>query len=153
MVQLIENKIIMSPAPLDVHQEVIGEVFLSIAGYVKKHRLGKVRIAPYDVYLDAQNAFQPDIVFVSTERLHTIKRNGLHGAPDLIVEILSPATSKLDKQQKKNVYERCGVKEYWIIDPTDRSVYGYELVNNTFRDLPLTYGVLESRLLHTSFNF
>lgn len=86
---------------MDVHQEVIGEVFLSIAGYVKKHRLGKVRIAPYDVYLDAQNAFQPDIVFVSTERLHTIKRNGLHSAPDLIVEILSPATSKLDKQQKK----------------------------------------------------
>lgn len=129
---------------MDVHREVIGEVFLSIAGYVKKHRLGKVRIAPYDVYLDAQNAFQPDIVFVSTERLHT---------PDLIVEILSPATSKLDKQQKKNVYERCGVKEYWIIDPTDRSVYGYELVDNTFRDLPLTYGVLESRLLHTAFNF
>jgi Uma2 family endonuclease len=153
LIQLIENKLIMSPTLLDVHQEVIGEVFLAIAAYVKRHRLGKVRIAPYDVYLDGENAFQPDIVFVSNERLHTIKKNGLHGAPDLVIEILSPVTGKYDEKDKKNVYERCGVKEYWIIDPTDKAVQGFQLVDGSFRALPATRGVINSGLLRTAFHF
>jgi Uma2 family endonuclease len=153
LVQLIENNLIMSPAPLDVHQEVIGEVFLAIANHVKRRRLGKVRIAPYDVYLDDQNAFQPDIVFVSNQNLGAIKRNGLHGAPDLVIEILSAATAKYDEHLKKDVYERCGVKEYWIINSTDRSVQGYQLVNQTFRALPPTEGLIQSPLLHASFSF
>lgn len=153
LTQLIENKLIMSPAPLDVHQEVIGEIFLSIAAYVKRHRLGKVRIAPYDVYLDAENAFQPDIVFVSNERLHTIKKNGLHGAPDLVIEVLSLATGRYDEKEKKKVYERCGVKEYWIINPADKAVQGFQLVDKAFRELPATEGVICSVLLRTALHF
>lgn len=152
-VQLIDNNLVMSPSLLDVHQVAIGEIFLSMATYVKRHRLGKVRIAPYDVYLDEHNAFQPDIAFVSTERMHIIKQDGIHGAPDLIVEILSPATGKYDEHEKKRVYERCGVKEYWLVNPKDKAVRGYELVDNTYRELPLTYGAIPSGLLRTSFQF
>jgi Uma2 family endonuclease len=153
LVQLIDNHLVMSPSLLDVHQVAIGEIFLSMATYVKRHRLGKVRIAPYDVYLDEHNAFQPDIAFVSTERMHIIKQNGIYGVPDLIVEILSPATGRYDEHEKKQVYERCGVKEYWIVDPKNKAVRGYELVNNAYRELPVAYGLITSGLLRTSFEF
>jgi len=152
-VQLIDNHLIMSPSLLDVHQVAIGEIFLSMATYVKRHRLGKVRIAPYDVYLDEQNVFQPDIAFVSTERMHIIKQDGIYGAPDLIIEVLSPATGRYDEHEKKRVYERCGVKEYWIVNPKDKAVRGYELADQSYRELSLSYGAIPSALLRTSFQF
>jgi len=72
--------------------------------------LGTVRYAPYDVYLDDKNAFQPDILFVRKENMHLIEEDGLYGAPDLVIEILSPSNSKYDLKVKKEVYERYGVK-------------------------------------------
>jgi hypothetical protein len=68
MVQLIENNIVMSPAPLDRHQSLLPEISYELFGFVRKNKLGQVRTAPYDVYLDKKNAFQPDIVFISKER-------------------------------------------------------------------------------------
>jgi Uma2 family endonuclease len=100
LIQLINNQFVMSPAPTDNHQEILGEIFSQLLQFVKKNNLGKVRVAPYDVYLNRKNAFQPDIVFIAAENLRKIKQSGLHGTPDLFIEILSPATWHFDKGDK-----------------------------------------------------
>jgi len=146
-IQLIENNLVMSPAPLDRHAGIIFELTGELFDFIKKSKKGKVRIAPYDVYLDERNAFQPDIVYVSNERAHLIKPNGLHGAPDLIIEILSPSTEKYDLGEKKDVYEKSGVTEYWIINPEDNSTTGYYLVGDEYHEFFKGVGRIESKLL------
>jgi Uma2 family endonuclease len=153
LVQLIENNLVMSPSPKDLHQKYLGELFVQLLTHVRNKKLGEVRIAPYDVYLDTKNAFQPDLIFISNENLHKIQENGLHGAPDLVIEVLSPGTAKYDKGKKKNVYERCGVKEYWIVDPATKIVTGYTFQENQFVEIESLAGVINSRLLDTTLNF
>lgn len=153
LIQLIENNLVMSPSPKDRHQEVLEELTFQLTTYIRKKKFGKVRFAPYDVYLDGKNAFQPDLVFISTENLYKIQENGLHGAPDLVIEVLSPSTGKQDKGKKKNVYERCGVREYWLVDPVNKSVSGYGLRDGKFVEIGTAAGVIDSVLLGTSFTF
>src|SRR5699024_7877380 len=107
----------------------------------------------YDVYLGERNAFQPDIVFISNERLSLIQEDGLHGAPDLVIEILSPSTAKYDLEEKKEVYERFGVKEYWTVEPVTRSVQGWLLVEGKFEEMTAQNGEIPSRLLNEVFAF
>lgn len=71
----------MSPAPSDPHQDKVDIIYRCLGDFVENKKLGKTRIAPYDVYLNRRNVYQPDIVFIATENLHKIKRNGLHGTP------------------------------------------------------------------------
>ena len=137
----------MSPAPLDRHQSLSMEISAELFHHVKTRKLGTVRAAPYDVYFDTQNAFQPDILFISKERMHLIDKDGQYGAPDLIIEILSPATAKYDLEDKKGVYEQYGVKEYWIVDSEDKSVLGYSLTNGTFTLIQGFIGKIDSKLL------
>ncbi len=152
-VQLIENNLIMSPAPLTRHQVMIKEIYPELSMYIEKNRLGIALVAPVDVYLDKKNAFQPDIFFISNERMHLIKEDGLHGAPDLIIEILSPSTAKYDLQDKKDVYERSGVTEYWIVDPADNATTGYYLVQDEYHEFFKGKGRIESKLLDWQLNF
>lgn len=153
MAQLVNNQIIMSPAPSDPHQKVLDKIYRRLGDFVEENNLGGTRPAPYDVYLNRRNAYQPDIVFISTENLHKIKNNGLHGAPDLVIEILSPATWRIDKEDKKDEYERSGVKEYWMVDPMDKSTEGFQLVNGEFQLLPSEPGKLSFRLLNCTITF
>jgi Uma2 family endonuclease len=153
LAQLIQNQIIMSPAPLDRHQRISMELSSELVYHVKRNKLGTVRYAPYDVYLDLQNAFQPDIIFISNEQKHLIDKDGFYGAPALVIEILSPSTAKYDLEEKKDIYERYGVKEYWIVDPADGSVVGYASENNKFVTLPATVGKIESTLLDWKVEF
>src|SRR5699024_2227916 len=117
LVQLIENNIVMSPAPKFQHQKILGDIYFQLQKFIKDKELGQVVMAPVDVYLGDKNAFQPDILFISNERKSRIEEDGLHGAPDLVIEILSPSTAKYDLEEKKDIYERFGVKEYWIVEP------------------------------------
>ncbi len=153
LAQLIENEIVMSPAPSDSHQKILNEINFQLLGFVKNHQLGEVRVAPYDVYLDGKNAFQPDIIFVGNESLELIEEDGLHGAPDLVIEVLSPSTAKYDLDEKKDVCERHSVKEYWIVDPETKSTQGYYLDDGSFIALGKNKGVIASRLLGSDFNF
>lgn len=153
LAQLINNQLVMSPAPSDAHQVVTGEIYAALLYYVKKSNLGEVRIAPYDVYLNRRNAFQPDIVFIANENLHKIRPNGLHGAPDLVIEILSPASWHYDKGDKKDEYERSGVKEYWIADPVTKTTEGFWLVNGEYEPLPSGTGKIAFRLLDFTLDF
>ena len=91
-VQLINNQLIMSPAPQDPHQQLVTDISYELTGYVKKNNLGKTRVAPSDVFLNDENIYQPDVYFVSNDNTGHFERDGFHGAPDLVIEILSPGT-------------------------------------------------------------
>lgn len=151
--QLIENMIVMEPAPAFLHQDISAQLAVAIYNFVKQRGLGKLLYAPINVYLDDENAFQPDILYISRERLSIIKKNGIYGAPDLIVEIISPATSQFDWHDKKRMYERNAVKEYWLVNPGSGMVQGYKLVKKAFQALPPAKGALSSVLLGAKFEF
>jgi Uma2 family endonuclease len=153
LVQLIENNIVMSPSPVDKHSYLVIELGSELRNFNKANKKGAVRLAPTDVYLDKKNAYQPDIFFVSNERMHIKKGNNWHGAPDLVIEVLSPSTAKYDLQEKKDVYERNGVKEYWIVDPADDSAIGYYLVNDEYHQFFKGVGRIESKLLDWQVDF
>ena len=153
LVQLIENELLMLPASKGIHQKVLIRLIAALYNLIEQNKLGEVRCAPYDVYLDNSNAYQPDIIFIANDNVDTIKEDGIYGAPDLIIEILLAGTARYDKNKKKEVYERTGVKEYWIVDPADKSALGYSLKNGKFIELERAKGIIHSKLLNASLSF
>ncbi|MBI5772809.1 MAG: Uma2 family endonuclease [Verrucomicrobia bacterium] len=123
--QLVEGKLYMAPSPEYYHQSVAGNIYHRIRCHLDRHALGKVAIAPSDVQLDFVNVHQPDVYFVSNERLGIIEKQGPVGAPDLVVEVLSKSTARLDKGPKLRVYARSGVKELWLVDKDRKTVAVY----------------------------
>ncbi len=91
-------------------------------GHVRAQGLGAVYDAPFDVILSEEDVVQPDIVFVAAEHRHRLRPEGLRGAPDLVVEILSPATAERDRGVKQHLYFKYGVREYWLVDPEGQTV-------------------------------
>jgi len=152
-VQLINNQIVKAAAPLDIHQLVLGDIFVELSINVKQFKLGQTRVAPYDVFLSPKNVFQPDICFILNENLHKIEKDGLHGAPDLVIELLSSGTSKYDLDEKKDLYERYGVKEYFVVEPLSKSVDHYWLENSEYLKQESTTGEINSKLLACRFAF
>ena len=120
--QLIQGDLYMAPAPNRFHQEISRNLQFELHSYLKRNPIGKLFDAPFDVYLDEINVFQPDIIIVLNERLGILTEEGAEGAPELVVEILSPKTRRLDLVNKKQEYARAGVKELWIIDPEPRII-------------------------------
>ena len=104
-------------------------------GWNSQKNVGQFFTAPYDVYLDPSNAgIQPDLLFVSHERDFVIRENnGIVGAPDLVVEILSKGTMHKDRGDKREVYEQFAVREYWVVDPPNKSIEVYRMENNSYR--------------------
>jgi len=128
--QLIEGDLYMAPAPNRYHQDISRNLELIIGNWLKKHPIGKLYDAPFDVVLDEFDVFQPDILFVSKERASILTDAGAEGAPDFIVEILSPRTARLDLDNKRKMYARHGVTELWIIDPEPRRILVYRFKEN-----------------------
>jgi len=123
--QLIGGKLVRTPAPSIKHQDVLKKIFAKLYSLEEK-KLGKVFCAPVDVYFEETETYQPDIIFISRERLEIIEEERIRGAPDLVVEIISPSTAYYDLRKKFKIYEKHGVKEYWIVDPEEKSVTIYE---------------------------
>lgn len=123
--QLIDGEFIMSPSPRFHHQEISARLLTALRNYVEPKQLGKAVAAPADVYLMENDVYQPDILFVARNRLDLIKDDGVHGAPDFVIEILSPATAYYDEHRKKDIYQQSGVRELWIIDPFTASVEAF----------------------------
>jgi Uma2 family endonuclease len=125
--QLIDGDLHMAPSPNLFHQEISRNLEIIIGTYLLANPIGKIFDAPIDVFLTETNVFQPDLLVVSTENFHLLKEDGIHGAPDLVIEILSPSTTKLDLGAKKRVFARCEVQEFWAVDPQTRKVAVYDL--------------------------
>jgi len=116
--EVIDGELFMTPAPTTGHQRVSRDLGLAMVLFVKERNLGEVFYAPVDVYLPGQETpVQPDIVFVHRDHLGIIKERGIEGAPDIIVEVLSPTSWWKDRKVKYPLYERTGVPEFWLVDP------------------------------------
>ncbi len=131
--QLIDGELVMSPSPTYLHQSVVWELGTSMRNFVQKRDLGSVVGAPIDVYFSDTETFQPDLVFISNERRARITEVRINGAPDLVVEVLSPSTAYYDLTKKQRVYEAHGVREYWIVDPHDRTAKIYRNTDKGFQ--------------------
>jgi Uma2 family endonuclease len=125
--ELVEGELFMSPPPLRIHQEIARNIVGIILAYLDKRPIGKLFFAPFGVFLTEIDAYQPDIVFISNDRKSALTEEGLSGAPNFVVEILSRSTEKLDKGPKKKIYAQSGVDELWLIDPKQKTVALYHL--------------------------
>ena len=131
--ELVEGELRrMTPSPTVFHQKISGRIEKALREWVDEHNLGEVYDSPIDVVLSEHNVVQPDILYISRERLGIIKEACIRGAPDLVVEILSPSTVEWDRVIKRRIYSRYGVREFWIVDPEGRSI---EVASHNGREL------------------
>jgi Uma2 family endonuclease len=133
--EVIDGALYMTPPPSLGHQGAVAVLLRYLLPYVDERDLGRVFPSPVGVTLDDENGLQPDIVFLSRERLHLRSTRGIEGAPDLVVEVLSPRTQSRDRGVKMKRYAVAGVPNYWIVVPRTRRIeehrltpLGYELV-------------------------
>jgi Uma2 family endonuclease len=131
--EVIEGELLMAPAPDVQHQDVLGDFWIALRQYVKEKNLGRVYFAPIDVILGEENVVQPDILFIAGERLGIVHRRGIMGRPDLAVEILSSSSFYRDRYEKRILYERFGIPEYWIVDPANRTIEVFVLEEGEYR--------------------
>jgi Uma2 family endonuclease len=120
--EIVDGDLFMVPAPVPYHQRVSRNLARYLDRFVTDNDLGEVFSAPCDLLLSETDVVQPDLFYISKARLSIITETNIQGAPDLIVEILSPATAQRDRGIKQKLYARGGVAEYWIVDPATKSV-------------------------------
>ncbi|MEW5786191.1 MAG: Uma2 family endonuclease [Bacillota bacterium] len=147
--QLVGGELVLTPAPGTYHEIISFNLGLALGKFAVSHQLGRVLFAPIDVYLNETETYQPDIIFIARERIEIIEPARINGAPDLVVEILSPATAYYDLRKKYKVYERSGVREYWIIDPEEKSAQIFLLKEGKFAldQEAATQGIVTSHVI------
>lgn len=132
--QLVENDLIMSPSPSLAHQLILGEFYETIKVFIKgTNNLGLVVLSPMDVRFDNDNIFQPDLIYISKGKIKEIVKDIIEGAPDMVIEILSPSNAYYDLRQKKDIYQKYGVKEYIIVDPIAFNCELYVLKDDAYQ--------------------
>jgi len=141
--EVIEGELYMSPAPLTIHQWAKLKLASKFLNFTETHDAGRVLDAPTDVLLPGlATPVQPDVIFVVKERLGIIKEERIEGAPDIVVEVLSPSNWLVDRRKKFEIYAKAGVREYWIVDPKARTIELFCLRGSTYT-LIGKYGVGE----------
>jgi Uma2 family endonuclease len=120
--ELLNGELVMAAAPLLYHQYILRKLLNKMSDYIDERNLGELYSSPADVVLSDTDVVQPDLLFVSSHRSHILTRENVRGAPDLVVEILSPATAERDRTIKLDLYAQHGVKEYWIVDSDARTI-------------------------------
>ncbi len=131
--ELLEGGLLASPSPNQKHQRCIWQLMAFLqsaehAGY------GRGYVAPFDVILDDYNVVEPDVLFIRTEHFHIITEAHVEGAPDLVVEVLSPGTQDRDRGVKAHAYAQFGVEEYWIVDPENQTLTIYRLTAGHYQE-------------------
>ncbi len=149
--ELINGELVRKQSPTLDHQNIADNILIAIKTYARKNKLGKAYSAPLDTVLDDGNACHPDVLFVSKERYHILdeKEKIVMGAPDLVVEVLSKSTAFYDRGDKKDIYEKYGVREYWLIDQKNKTIEIYAFENQRFklRDMVDETGEVQSKVL------
>jgi Uma2 family endonuclease len=129
--ELIDGELIVTASPVTRHQLAVGVLHGELYAYTKVHG-GRVLTAPYDVYFSETNVVEPDVLFVRQEHLGRFEERFLRSAPDLVMEVSSPSTRRLDLHRKRDLYERFGVPEYWFVDLESERVEVYRLAGERF---------------------
>ena len=129
--ELWDGELVMSPAPSFFHQQIAFRFQRALHDWVEANKRGAVAGAPIDMVLSPHRAVQPDVAFISQERLAIIQR-AIMGPADLVAEVVSLGGRGHDRIEKRDLYEQHGVKEYWIIDPEPETVEVLALVNGRY---------------------
>ncbi len=147
--ELIDGEIVAKNHPTATHQTVLFELTMLFGNHVKVNKLGKVFFAPFGVVPEPNTDVQPDLFVILAANLPNLREDGFFGVPDLVVEIISPSSIKLDRNTKFKLYERTGVSEYWIIDPKHQSieVYGRQGSGYDLVSFAVEKGMIESGVL------
>jgi Uma2 family endonuclease len=124
--ELHNGQIVYVPTPIPRHQDISGRLHFMLFGHILTRNLGKLYAAPMDVKFTKNDTVQPDLLFISNEKLDIIGEKKIEGVPDFIVEIHSPGNSGKEMSFKKYLYESTGVKEYWVIYPTKNTIKQYQ---------------------------
>ncbi|MDZ7288988.1 MAG: Uma2 family endonuclease [candidate division KSB1 bacterium] len=120
--EIIDGELYMSPAPTLGHQRTIRRFLFVIEGFLQENPCGEVFQAPTDIILSDIDVLQPDIVFITKEKFDILTRENVQGAPDLVIEVLSPGTEKRDRTIKLKTYSKFGVREYWMANEEQETV-------------------------------
>jgi Uma2 family endonuclease len=131
--EIIDGNLLMAPAPTLWHQDWLMDLAVLLRQHIRKNHLGRLFIAPVDVVLDDENTVQPDLVFVATANARILRQRAIFGAPDLLVELVSPSSVRRDRYVKKDLYSRFGVKEYCIGDPANSSLEVFALHKGRYK--------------------
>lgn len=145
--ELLEGELVMVPSPTTRHQKISANLEDVLRDFVRKQGLGFVHHAPLDVVFSEWDVAQPDIFFISKKRSEIITEENIRGAPDLVIEILSPATAERDRTYKRTLYARHGVKEYWLVDPDQRTIEVMKLGKKGFESAGVYTQSLTSAIL------
>jgi Uma2 family endonuclease len=147
--EVIRGGLIMVPAPFTTHQKTSINLVSIINKYVKEKGRGKFFYAPTDVVLSEDVVVQPDILFISKERLEIIEEPAIMGSPDLIVEIVSPSSASYDTVEKRDIYEEYGVKEYWLVFPQEKAIEVLTLEEGIYREFckGRKTGIVKSKII------
>lgn len=133
LLQLIDGDFIMAPSPSLKHQEVTRNIEFEFAKFLEKNPIGKILNAPIDYYVDKYDVVQPDLVYISKEKYRILFEKGIKNTPDLIIEIISKGTENIDKNLKKDLYWRAGVKEYWIVNIEEKSIEVFKINSEGYK--------------------
>lgn len=152
--EVIFNELIMSPSPSREHQVVLIKLTSLLFSYLELSGIGTLLSAPFDVYLEEQQSVvQPDLFVVTDDQMDILKKNGVYGVPALVIEIVS-TNRAYDTQRKRALYEKAGVKEYFMIDPENKMVTLLTLGDNgIYMQTYEQAGLLRSDILNCSLNF
>jgi Uma2 family endonuclease len=120
--EIIDGVLYVSPSPNRPHQFTVGKLYQAIANYLDTNPVGEAYLSPFDVVFTRHDVVQPDLIFVTAARLSVLTERNVSGSPDLAVEVLSPGTRRVDLKLKRELFEREGVIEYWIIDPIEGTI-------------------------------
>ncbi len=133
--EIVNGVLVMAPAPSPEHQEIVLEIAACLRTHVKLAGLGRVFPAPVDVDLGSKNVFQPDVVVVLNAHLDRVAAKKIVGAPDLVVEVVSPGSGVMDRIAKYAVYARAGIPEYWIVNPLRETIEVFVLEDGEYHSL------------------
>ncbi len=130
--EIVDGELFVTPAPIPLHQRIVMNLGAHLWNHVRAHRLGEVFVAPLDVVFTSETVLEPDIIFLSRARLDIIGEKYLSGPPDLVVEVLSKSSARLDRDIKPKQYARYGVPEFWRIDPEGKTVEVFRLQKDEY---------------------
>lgn len=133
--ELLRGEMSMVPSPNTAHQRIAGNLYFSLRAFVQEHGIGEVFVAPFDVVLSATNVLQPDVIFVSAQQNSIITESNIQGAPALVIEVISPSSTTIDRDVKRAIYAEHGVSEYWLVDPEDCMVSVLGLEGKEYREV------------------
>jgi Uma2 family endonuclease len=149
--ELLNGVIVKRSSPSPAHQSTLLALAKKLDDFTRNKQLGKIFVAPIDIFLDEENLVLPDLVFVAESKKHIITENGIEGSPNLVVEILSPSTARYDRGEKMKLYKRHQIHEYWIIDPKALSVeiYFYQNEDYDLKEYAIEKGEVKSNVLES----